>query len=727
MIRARLRRGSRRSGLCGAAVIAVVVAGLCVPAATTDLRPAWRAMPWSSIVLDAEGGILLVACADDGQVRLPVTLDTAGPWIALATIAAEDGRFGRHPGVDPLAVARALAQLVVQRGVVSGASTIAMQVAKMLDPAPRTVAAKVREALRALRLQHHAGAPRLLEMYLSIAPYGGNRCGAEAAAWTYFDRSLRDLTLGEAALLAGLPQSPERLRPDRFPEAALRRRARVLERMQRLGMIDGATAAAASAEPVRLASGHLPRRHEVAAAAVRRRSIGSREPVRSLLLPDMQAMARAEAMRIVRDLPEGTHAAIVIMDWHDGAFRALATSAGPDDETAGWLPLFEAWRSPGSALKPFIAATAFEADRLSPQSLLPDDPVAYAGWRPANMDAAAATPRMRLDAGCTPGVMTVQAGDALVRSLNRPWIAVLRELGPAAVIATMESCGVRFEHGRAADAGLALATGAAEVRLIDLVQAYAVFPRDGESIGGRFQSAEPVRVARTFTPRTSRAIESILSRRVDPDADARRRAPPIKTGTSAGHVDAWALGWNDRVVVGAWVGRPAGGGDPILTGARVAAPAVERLLEDPRLGGVAQTAARADEPAAWTPVRPLMLVQEAAHATADTRAATVRILEPAPGSVHLARSMPASVHGAAAVSTVHLPRARIPLRADRPVRWFVDGAPVSAPFDHVRLSPGTWEILAIDAAGRTARVACTVRDASVHFAADDMDATRPVR
>lgn len=727
MIRARRRRGSRLSAPGCAATIVAVVAALSIPAATTDLRPAWQAVPWSPIVLDAEGGILSVACADDGQVRLPVSLDAAGPWIALATIAAEDGRFGRHPGVDALAAARALAQLVMQRGVVSGASTIAMQVAKMLDPAPRTVTAKVREALRALRLQHHAGAPRLLEMYLSIAPYGGNRCGAEAAAWTYFGRSLCDLTLGEAALLAGLPQSPERLRPDRFPEAALRRRARVLERMQRLGMIDGATAAAAGAEPVRLASGHLPRRHEVAAAAVRRRSIGSREPVRSLLRPDMQAMARDEAMRIVRDLPDGTHAAIVIMDWHDGAFRALATSAGPDDGSAGWLPLFEAWRSPGSALKPFIAATAFEADRLGPQSPLPDDPVAYAGWRPANMDDAASAPRTRLDAGHAPGGVSVPVDDALVRSLNRPWIAVLRELGPAAVIATMESCGVRFEAGRAAEAGLALATGAAEVRLIDLVQAYAVFPRDGESIGGRFLSAEPVRVARTFTPRTCRAIESILSRRGDHAAEARRSAPPIKTGTSAGHVDAWALGWNDRVVVGAWVGRPAGGGDPILTGARVAAPAVERLLEDPRLGGVARTAARADEPPAWTPGRPLMLVRDAAHAASAARAAAVRILEPAPDSVHLARSMPDSVPGAAAVTTVPRPWARIPLRADRPVRWFVDGAPVSAPFDHVRLSPGTWEILAIDAAGRTARVVCTVRDASVHFPADDVASTRRVR
>ena len=180
---------------------------------------------------------MLAVVGRDDQWRFPVPLGRVSPWLAQATVAVEDERFYRHPGVDPLAVVRAVGQDLAAFRTVSGASTLTMQICRMVDDRPRTLTAKAIEAFRALQLERRYDKGRILECYLNIAPYGGNLRGVEAAAQVYFGRPAADLSLGEAALLAGLPQSPSRYRLDRHPQAARARRHRVLQRMVELDMI----------------------------------------------------------------------------------------------------------------------------------------------------------------------------------------------------------------------------------------------------------------------------------------------------------------------------------------------------------------------------------------------------------------------------------------------------------------------------------------------------------
>jgi penicillin-binding protein 1C len=421
--------------LVGAAVLlgGAASAGLAV-AWVTNPFPESRLERWdrTRTVTASDGTPLLQLVGRDEQWRTPLPLAAHSPLLAAATVAVEDRRFREHHGVDPWAVVRAAWQNLSSGRVVSGASTLSMQVCRMMDDRPRTLESKAIEAFRALQLERLRSKDQILEHYLNVAPYGGNVRGAAAAARRYFGKPADRLSLAEAALLAGLPQSPERLRPDRHPDAARTRRATVLAAMFDAGFITEDQRAAADAEPVRvLARGgggdHAPPAalaSHAAWMALVDRPAGGRTTIES----PVQRMLEEAVAEHRRTLPPGTDIAVVVLDVDRSSIVGLVGSADPDDPADGQVNGVLARRSPGSALKPFIYAAAMDAGRLAADSPLPDAPIDRGGWRPENFDR-----RFR---------GTVSTAEALQASLNIPAILVTEELGLVRCLGVMEAAGL---------------------------------------------------------------------------------------------------------------------------------------------------------------------------------------------------------------------------------------------------------------------------------------------
>ena len=542
----------------------------------------WHAFPFpqerlgkwttSPTVLDAKGRPMLTVVASDGEWRYPVPLERISPWIIKATIAVEDSRFYDHAGVDALAVARAAVQNILARGIVSGASTLDMQLCRMMDNRPRTFRAKVVESFRALQLDRLLSKDEILAHYLNAAPYGGNLRGAEAASLAYFGKHAADLSLDEAALLAGLPQSPSRYRPDRRLPRALRRRSVVLRRMVKEGMISDHARHQIEVAPMEIRRRPAPRNAVHAAwLALRMRPAAGRTTI------DLDVQNEVE--RLVaerrRHLPEESQLAAVVIDIRRSAIVALVGSADPDDPVDGQVNGVLALRSPGSALKPFIYAAAFADGRLAPDSLVHDLPLQRGGWTPANFD--------RTFLG------EVTAADALRRSLNVPAILVAEGVGLSRCCGTLEAVGVRLPPDAQARGGLALAVGGIEVTLLDLTNAYATLGRNGVRKRARLFPDESADAVRVLDPNICAAVNDILSshrRRPAGVQDVLAEDAPWfmwKTGTSAGRRDAWAVGHNRRYAIGVWVGRFSGTGRIAFVGAHSAEPLLAGLFDLPVL------------------------------------------------------------------------------------------------------------------------------------------------
>ena len=513
--------------------------------------------PQSPRVLDRRGRELAARVASDEQWREWTPLEELGGWLPAAVIAIEDRRFRSHPGVDPLAVVRAAASNLASGRVVSGASTLSMQVARLVEPRPRSYAGKAREALRALQLERLRSKDEILELYLNLAPLGGNVVGAASASRRWFAKRPDELTLGEAALIAGLPQAPSRLRPDRHPEAARARRDRVLEALFEAGRITRAERDEAARAPVRLArSGCASAAPHAVQMALARRPQGGRTTL------DLELQRRVEelAAAALADLPADTDCAVVVLEVERAELLVLVGSLDARDPLDGQVNGASARRSPGSALKPFVYAAAFEARRLGPDSVLADEPVDLAGWRPENLDRRYHGP--------------VTAAEALRRSLNVPALIAAQRAGLARCLGVIESCGVDLPPAVATRSGLALVTGATEVSLLDLTCGYATLARDGRAMAPRLYADEPLHARPALSPATCRAIRAILAR--EPASDA---GPWCKTGTSSGQRDALAIGaWGD-VAAGVWVGRFGGAGHPAYLGRDAAQPLLLAVLE----------------------------------------------------------------------------------------------------------------------------------------------------
>lgn len=518
-------------------------------------------LPRTSVVVeDRQGHLLRAYTVADGRWRLPASLDDIDPGYVVQLIAFEDKRFYRHHGVDPFAMLRAVAQAIWYRRLISGGSTLTMQVARLLEQGGTgRWHDKFRQIRVALALERRLNKSQILELYLQLAPYGGNLEGVRAASLSYFGKEPSRLTPAQSALLVALPQAPETRRPDRAPDAARAGRDRVLARMVGAGVLSANAARAARGESVPKARIAFP----VIAAHMADRAVAERPGAamhRLTLDRRLQQALEKLVLATMADKPPGLSAAIVVADHQTGEVLASVGSAAYlDHDRGGFLDMTRAVRSPGSTLKPLIYGLGFEQGFLHPETLIEDQATDFSGYAPANFD------------GRYHGWVTVR--HALGWSLNIPAVMVLEKLGPANLLARMRRAGVRAVLPGSDPPGLAIGLGGMGISLEDLVTLYAAIARGGEALAlvHRPAGVGPGKGGHLLTAEAAWQVGDILRGVASPDL-----APDgdlaFKTGTSYGYRDAWAVGFDGRHVIGVWLGRPDGASVPGILGADLAAP-----------------------------------------------------------------------------------------------------------------------------------------------------------
>ena len=514
-------------------------------------------------VVLAEDGTPLWRFADaNGVWRYPVQTGEVSPYYLDALLTYEDRWFYQHPGVNPLALARAMWQNLTGARVVSGGSTLSMQVARLLDPHSRTFHGKLRQLWRTAQLEWHLSKAEILNLYLNRAPFGGTLQGVAAASWAYLGKSPAQLTHAEAALLAVLPQAPSRLRPDRHPQRAQEARDKVLRRLGEFQVWPPSAVAEALEEPLLLA----PRLEPSLAPLLARRLNRPDSPplIRTTLDATLQRRLEDLLMGWRARLPEYTSAAILVVEEDSMAVRAYLGSVDINDaKRFGHVDMISALRSPGSTLKPFLYGMALDEGLIHSESLLQDVPRRYGDYRPGNFSMGFS--------GAVP------ASTALSSSLNLPAVQLLEAYGPKRFAAQMRIGGVPLALPALAEPNLALILGGAGSRLEDLVSGYSAFARDGRSATIRLQPDDTLKERPLLSPGSAWIVRRILSGQARPDRDPRaelvqRPALAWKTGTSYGFRDAWAIGVGPRYLIGVWIGRPDGTPVPGQFGLASAAP-----------------------------------------------------------------------------------------------------------------------------------------------------------
>ncbi|HET7156995.1 MAG TPA: penicillin-binding protein 1C [Hyphomicrobiaceae bacterium] len=562
------RRGALARALRGALIAAtVLVCGLAVLVAWTwaSLKPLslTRAEALSVTVLDRSDRLLRAYTSPDGYWRLPVEVKDVDPRYLAMLIAFEDKRFRRHHGVDPLAIGRAGWLLLRHRRPLSGGSTLTMQVARLLlGVHERSLPGKIRQALLALQLDWRLSKTEILALYLRLAPFGGNLEGVRAASLAYFGKEPRRLSVGEAALLVAIPQSPGTRRPDRVPMSAKRARNHVLARMLAAGVISREDAMRAMAERV-----PTTRREFPMLAPHLGDYMVEQHKTRVVHRLTLDYMAQANVEQLVRDyagtLGGKLSAAVVVVDHRTGEVIAQVGSPGLlDEDRFGAVDMTSAIRSPGSTLKPIIYGLAFELGLAHPETLIEDRPSRFGIYVPKNFDH---------DWHGTVSIRT-----ALIQSLNIPAVKVLEQLGAGRLYTRLQQAGVNPVLPQGTDPSLAMALGGLGLRLTDLAQLYATLAHGGEPIVLKYRRdvAPPkgaVAGQRLLSQVAAWYVADILCQALPP-ANAKPGLLCYKTGTSYGFRDAWSVGFDGRYVVAVWVGRPDGASTPGLTGRATAAP-----------------------------------------------------------------------------------------------------------------------------------------------------------
>lgn len=535
--------------------------------ARTDLPP--LSVATGTEVVARDGTLLRAFAVADGRWRLaPGPVD---PGFIAMLLAYEDGRFYRHAGVDPVAVLRAAGQVVWNGRVVSGGSTLTMQVARLLEDGPTGQwGGKLRQMRVALALERRLSKQQILDLYLRLAPYGGNLEGVRAASLSWFGKEPRRLTPAESALLVALPQSPTARQPDRFAQNAKQARSRVLDRAVAAGLIDADQAQAADASALPSRRRPFPALAPHLTALLHRDNPGMAR-IATTIDADLQRAAEALARRAVSGQTARVTVAMLLADHRTGQILAQVDGAEwTSTERAGYVQMTQALRSPGSTLKPFVYGLAFEDGMAHPDTLIEDRPVAFGRYAPQNFDR-----RFR-------GTVTVR--DALLSSLNIPVVRLTDAIGPARLIDTLDRAGapLTVPGGKP---GLAVALGGAGVSLTGLVQAYAGLAQGGKAV---VLSPEPDASGPTgrrfMSDVAAWQVGNILSQ-LPPPAGAARGRIAYKTGTSYGHRDALAVGFDGRHVGGVWMGRADGTPVPGAFGGDLAAPVLFELFDRAQAGG----------------------------------------------------------------------------------------------------------------------------------------------
>jgi penicillin-binding protein 1C len=687
-----MTRDRRWFGIAGAMIF---IMALAIPAAWSqylqDLGPIDlpSSRQGSTVVVDREGRLLRAFTLPDGRWRLPLEAGEVDPRYIAMLLAYEDARFYAHNGVDSRALIRAGLQLLTRGRIVSGGSTLTMQVARLIEPRQeRSIAAKLRQVARARQIEGAVSKEGVLDRYLALAPFGGNIEGIRAASLTYFGKEPRRLTLSEAALLVALPQAPESRRPDRFADAAKKARDRVLDRAVERGIIEAKEAEAAKRDnvpterrPFPMLAAHAA--EEAVAADPQARIL--RLSIDARLQAKLEDLARQNAARLGPKLS----VAIIAIDNASGEVRARVGAADYlSSEREGSIDMTRAPRSPGSALKPFIYALAFESGIAHPETVLFDRPARYGAYTPENFDLGFQG--------------TVTARHALQMSLNLPAVELLADVGPANFLARLHGAGAAITLPKDSSPGLAIGLGGLGISLTDLARLYVGLARGGETpplverLGADPGTTGPRRVT---DPVAAFYVEDIL-RSAPPPANSLSGRIAFKTGTSYGYRDALAAGYDKASTIAVWVGRPDNAPVPGLVGRQVAAPilfdAFARLGRDIELisppKGVLRAATSADLP---PPLRHLR--KDAPKIMSATAIPTLKIAYP-PDGARVDLGLGQGV-GDALLSLKALGGAT-------PLTWFVNGAPIGDP-DARRVSvwrpdgAGFARVSVIDAKGAT--------------------------
>lgn len=519
----------------------------------------------SAVVLDRNGKLLRPFAMASGRWRLPITAQEVDPRYLSMLIAYEDRRFWQHGGVDPVALVRASWQMLRSGRIVSGGSTLSMQVARLAEPREaRSLSAKLRQMARAVELESRLGKKAILDLYLSLAPFGGNLEGLRAASLAYFGREPNRLSTAQAALLVALPQSPETRRPDRHPRVAERARAMVLTRIEGAGTLPAPEIARAREEELPDARHAFPQH-----AAHRAEALMAETPAARRIITTLDREWQANLAQLARERAETLgpklSVAIVVIEHATGTVRASVGGAEYlASDRAGGMDLTRAIRSPGSALKPFIYALAFEDGLAHPETMLEDRPMRFSGYAPENFD---------------PGFQgMVSARQALQMSLNLPVVDLLSAYGPQRFISRLKESGADIQmprttaSGDLAVPGLAVALGGLGITLHDLTSLFAGLARGGEVVEMHDRPlAGAAATTRLFGAVPAWYVADILRFAPPPDNGAGGRIA-FKTGTSYGYRDAFAVGFDKRHTIGVWVGRADNAAVPGLVGRKVAAP-----------------------------------------------------------------------------------------------------------------------------------------------------------
>lgn len=555
----------------------LLAALLFVTAASRDALEQWVAnteLPplisdTSVEVRDRNGALLRAYTVENGRWRLGVRLGDVDPGFIRMLIAYEDRRFYSHSGVDARALLRAAVQAVWNGRIISGGSTLTMQVARLLeDSGTGKWRGKLRQFRLALALERRLSKDDILTLYLIHAPYGGNIEGVRAATLAYFGKEPRRLTPAEAALLVAIPQSPSARRPDRNWRAASAARTRVLGRLNQAGVLSQDTVEAALSETVPrekrafpalarhlsdrvVAESPMPRRHDLSLDA------------------SMQTALERLAVTALQGRSETLSIALLVADYQSGEILASVGSAGIENPEAhqGFIDMTQAIRSPGSTLKPLVYAMAMDQGLVHPETLIEDRPVSFGGYTPQNFDG-----KFRGE---------IRVVDALRQSLNIPVVMLTQELGPTRLMAALRRAGTtpKLPSGRP---GLAVALGGVGISLQDLVQLFGGLANGGKSVNLHWENAgkQPLQTpAKTIVSRAAAWQVSHILAGLPPPKGAMRQRLAYKTGTSYGHRDAWAIGFDGQHVAGVWIGRPDGTPVPGAFGGDLAAPVLFDLFQ----------------------------------------------------------------------------------------------------------------------------------------------------
>jgi penicillin-binding protein 1C len=524
--------------------------------------PLAQAREVSTTIVDRNGKLLRAYAMADGRWRLPVDAKAGvDPTYLKLLLAYEDRRFRSHAGVDPLALGRAALQLLTRGHVVSGGSTITMQLARLMEPRrERSVYAKLRQMVRALEIERQMNKDQILDLYLATAPFGGNLEGVRAASIAYFGKEPKRLSLAESALLVALPQSPETRRLDRYPEAARAARDRVLDRMVEDGRISEEDAASAKAAPVPRLRKPMPilapHSADQAIAAVKDASVIA-------LTLDAGLQKVLEALARDRAIALGPNISVAIIAVDNASGDVLARVGSPDyfdDRRAGQVDMTRAVRSPGSTLKPFTYGLAFEDGFVHPESLIDDRPIRFGSYAPENFD-------MTFQG-------TVPVRKALQMSLNVPAVALLDRVGASRLSSRLKQAGANLVLPKEEAPGLAMGLGGVGITLQDLTQLYCGLARLGNARPLReiVNQHDDARDSQRLMDQVAAwQVGNVLMGTPPPENGVHNRIA-FKTGTSYGSRDAWSVGFDGRTTIGVWVGRPDGAPAPGIVGRTAAAP-----------------------------------------------------------------------------------------------------------------------------------------------------------